>query len=72
MLGRGSVIYEGVSMATKHDFSPAANAILTMADIKAAAEAFEQGEVNVFDALDAVAVALEAYEATSQPIRKAA
>jgi len=26
----------------------------------------------VFDALDAVAVALEAYEATSQPIRKAA
>jgi hypothetical protein len=43
-----------------------------MADIQAAAQAFEQGEINVFVALDAIAVALEAYEATAQPVRKAA
>ena len=59
-------------MATKQDFSPAANAILTMAEIKRAVEAFELGEVNVFDALDAVAVALDAYHATAQPRLKAA
>jgi hypothetical protein len=72
MLGRGSVIYRGVFMATKQGFTAATNAVLTMADIAAAAKAFEQGEVNVFDALAAVAVAIEAYDANAQPIRKAA
>jgi len=43
-----------------------------MAEIKRAVEAFELGEVNVFDALDAVAVALDAYHATAQPRLKAA
>jgi hypothetical protein len=55
----------------------ATTAILTLADIKAAANAFEQGEVSVFDALDAIAMAIEAYaatarEATAQPRRNAA
>lgn len=59
-------------MATKPGVTLATTAILTMAGIQAAAQAFEQGEINVFDALDAVAVALEAYEATAQPVRKAA
>jgi ferritin-like metal-binding protein YciE len=72
MLGRRSVIYKGESMATKPGVTLATTAILTMAGIQAAAQAFEQGEINVFDALDAVAVALEAYEATAQPVRKAA
>lgn len=35
-------------------------AILAMAEIKAATDAFEQGEVNVHEALDAIAVAVEA------------
>jgi hypothetical protein len=72
MLGRGSVIDKGESMATKQGVTLATTAILTMADIQAAARAFEQGEINVFDALDAVAVTLEAYEATAQPMGKAA
>ena len=59
-------------MATQQGFTAATNAVLTMADIAAAAKAFEQGEINVFDALDAVAVAIEAYEANTRPIRKAA
>ena len=59
-------------MATKQGVTLATTAILTMADIQAAAQAFEQGEINVFVALDAVAVALESYEATAQPARKAA
>jgi hypothetical protein len=55
----------------------ATTAILTLADIQTAANAFEQGEVSVFDALDAIAMAIEAYEATAreataQPRRNAA
>jgi hypothetical protein len=38
----------------------AQSAILAMAEIKAATEAFDRGEANVFDALDAVAAAVEA------------
>ena len=37
--------------------------ILTLAEIKAAVEAFDRGDTNVFDALDAVIVAVEAYQA---------
>lgn len=64
-------------MATNAGVKPATTAILTLADIKAAVEAFEQGEVNVFDALDAIAMAIEASKATAregtaQPRRNAA
>ena len=65
-------------MATNWGVKNATTALLTLADIKAAADAFEQGEVSVFDALDAVAVAIHAYEATAareataQPRRSAA
>ena len=55
------------------DTSAAAKAaILALAEIKAAAEAFERGESNVFDALDAVTVAVEAYRAGEPPRREAA
>jgi hypothetical protein len=50
----------------------AKSAMLTMAEIKAATEAFERGETNVFDALDAVVVAIEAYRASERLRRKAA
>ena len=64
-------------MATNWSVKNATTAILTLADIKAAAEAFEQGEVSVFDALDTIAMAIEgceatAREATAQPRRNAA
>lgn len=39
-------------------------AILTIAEIKAATDSFDRGESNVFDALEAVATAVEAYQAT--------
>jgi hypothetical protein len=37
--------------------------ILTLAEIKAAVGAFDRGDTNVFDALDAIIVAVEAYQA---------
>lgn len=44
----------------------AKRAILTMAEIKAALEAFDRGESNVFDALDAIIVEVEAYRAAGR------
>jgi len=41
----------------------ARSAILTIAAIKDAIEAFDRGESNAFDVLDAIVVALEAREA---------
>ena len=38
-------------------------AILTLAEIKAAVESFDRGDTNVFDALDAIIVAVEAHRA---------
>ena len=49
-------------------------AICTIAEIKAAVEAFDRGEANVFDALDTIAVAVEACRAATakKPGRKRA
>lgn len=41
----------------------AVTAILTLAEIKATVEAFDRGESNVFAALNAITVALKAYQA---------
>ncbi len=38
-------------------------AILALAEIKAAVEAFDRGDTNAFDALDAIIVAVEAHQA---------
>lgn len=38
-------------------------AVFTLAEIKAAANAFDRGESNVFEALDAIVVAMVAYQA---------
>ena len=43
----------------------ATSAILTLAEIKTAVEAFDRGESNVFDALDVIVVAVEAYRAAA-------
>lgn len=61
-------------MRPTYDQSVPATAILTLAEIQAATEAFDRGESNVFDVLDAVIVAVEAYQAiaTSHPCRDAA
>jgi hypothetical protein len=52
--------------------SSPATAILALAEIKAAVEAFDRGETNVFDALDVIAVAVEAYQNATASSRDAA
>jgi hypothetical protein len=52
--------------------TPAGLAILTLVEIKAASEAFDKGEANVYDILDAIVAAIEAYHAAEQRRRKAA
>jgi len=42
-------------------------AILTIAEIKAAADAFDRGDTNLSDALDSIIVAVEAYRHASRP-----
>jgi hypothetical protein len=50
----------------------AKRAVLALAEIKAATEAFDQGVTNVFDALDAVKVAVEGYADRDAGAREAA
>ena len=50
----------------------AKNAILTLVEIKAATEAFDRGEINAYDALDAIIVAVEAYRSTEHSRQEAA
>ncbi len=47
-------------------------AIMTMAEVKAAIEAFERGEVSAFEALATVGMAWEAYEGGVPARRQAA
>ena len=42
-------------------------AMLTIAEIKAAAEAFDRGDSNLYDALDSIIAAVEAYRSASRP-----
>jgi hypothetical protein len=52
--------------------SPAVLAVFTLAEIKRATQAFDKGQSNVFDALDAIVVAIEAYHNGAAARRKAA
>lgn len=56
---------------TKKSYAARA-AIFLLAEIKAAVEAFDRGEKNAFDVVDAVMHAVEAYRAPAKPRRKAA
>jgi hypothetical protein len=59
-------------MNDKVQRTPAVLAILTLSEIKAAAERFDRGAVNVFDALDAIVEAITAYRLAMRPGREAA
>lgn len=59
-------------MQTPHMIPLAKAALFTITEIKAAVEAFDRGEANAFDAMDAVLVAIEGYRAALPPHRKAA
>lgn len=47
-------------------------AVLALAEIKAAVEAFDKGETNAFDALDAITAAVDACRPAEQDRREAA
>ena len=47
-------------------------AILTLSEIAAAIEAFNRGDANVYDALEAILIEVEAYQAAARPRRDAA
>ena len=59
-------------MTNKEHPTPAVLAILTLAEIKAAADRFDRGAVNVFDALEAIVEAITAYRLAMRPGREAA
>ena len=59
-------------MNHKTNPTPTTRAILTMAEVKAAADGFNDGETNLFEALDAIVIATEAYRAAARPRREAA
>ena len=52
--------------------SLATAAILTLDEIKSAVEGFDRGDRSVFDALDTIIVAVEAYQSAAVPRRTAA
>jgi hypothetical protein len=47
-------------------------AVLTLAEIKAATEAFDRGDSNVFDTLDAIVIAVEVQQNAAASRREAA
>jgi hypothetical protein len=59
-------------MKKSRSLPAAKSAIITLAKIQAAAEAFDRGDTNVFDALDQIAVAIDAYRNAEEPHRDAA
>ncbi len=58
--------FKEVAMTKPTTIPYAKRAILTIAEIKATLEAFDRGESNVFDALDAIIVDVEAYRAAGR------
>jgi hypothetical protein len=64
-------LQRSVTVVPNEILSLATSAIMTMAEVKAAVEAFERGEISVFDALAAVGTAWEAYEGVV-PVRRQA
>lgn len=50
----------------------AKRAVLAMAEIKAATEAFDRGNTNVFEALESVRIAVEGYAEAEERRRRAA
>ncbi len=59
-------------MNTPQNLSLTHAVIMAIAEIKAAADAFDRGETNAYDAMDAIVVAIEAYRAAVERRRDAA
>lgn len=59
-------------MNTPNPFVLATAAVLTLAEIKAATEAFDRGDANAHDTLEAILDAIAAYQAARDSRREAA
>lgn len=59
-------------MTNKTFATLAKRAVLVMAEIKAATDAFDRGDTNVLNALDAIRVAIESYDKDEDGKREAA
>ena len=59
-------------MTQKNFEKLAEQAVLMIAEIKAATDAFDRGDTNVFDALDAIKVVVESYAKDEDGKREAA
>ena len=59
-------------MNTPNPLVLATAAVLTLAEIKAATEAFDRGDANAHDALEAILEAIAAYQAARDSRREAA
>lgn len=59
-------------MGTQNPVAAAKQAVFAIAEIKSAVDGFDRGDTNVFDALDAIHVAVEGYRAASESRRDAA
>jgi hypothetical protein len=68
----GLFLQRSLTVVPNEIVSLATIAIMTMAEVKAAVESFERGDINVFDALVAVGTAWEAYEDDMSVRRQAA
>jgi hypothetical protein len=55
-----------VAMKKTYTSSFAKAIILTLAEIKTAVEAFDRGETNALDAMDAIVAEVEAYRAAAR------
>lgn len=60
------------AMTNKNFVTLARRAMLVMAEIKAATDDFDRGDANVFDALDAIRLAIEAYTTNEEGRREVA
>lgn len=72
MVGFSHVVSHGGDAIKDSIHSLAAGAVLALADIKAASAAFDRGDANIIVALEAIAVACEAYLAATQALRQVA
>lgn len=59
-------------MKSRKNSPVAATAILALVEIKRIIEEFDAGEINLFDALDAIAMTAQAYEEVRSRRRPAA
>jgi len=66
------ILIKECAVVPNENVSLATCAIMTMAEVKAATEAFDLGEISVFDALAAISTAMEVYACIVSARRQAA